>query len=122
MYCITESADPANLPMCKEIGEYICQAYPGYTWYVRIDGGMLIIKNLMIHDQWSMTRRYDTIAHDAKKRKHDVVMAAGEFLEAANMRRGIWEGEYAKELDGRLDKVDFKPKEKIESQSLIVSE
>lgn len=108
-YCITESADDLNLPMCKEIGEYICAAYPGYSWHIRIDGGMLIIKNLMISSEWSMCRKFSDIAHDAKRRKHDVVMAAGEFLECANMRRGLYEGEFAKELDGRKDDVDFKP-------------
>ena len=119
-YCLTESADPANLPMCKEIGEYICAAYPGYTWSIRIDGGMLIIKNLMISADWSMCRKFASIAHDAAKRKHDVVMAAGEFLECANMRRGAFEGEYAKELDGRLDKNDFVPVATPKGQSLII--
>ena len=105
----TESADPRNLPMCKEIGEYITTAYPGHLWYVRIDGGMLIIKNYAISDTWSMTRKLADIQHDANKRKHDVIMAAGEFLECAAMRRGAYEGEYAQQLEGRLDDVAFKP-------------
>lgn len=117
-YCITESQEPGHLPMCKEIGEYLTQAYPGHTWYVRIDGGMLIIKDYKISDIWSMTRRFDSIAHDAKKRKHDVIMAAGEFLECANMRRGAFEGEYAKTLEGRLDDNEFKP---ILPSSAVVS-
>lgn len=108
-YCITESADDANLPMCKEIAEYLVEAYPGHPWHVRIDGGMLIIKNMRISDKWSMTRRFSAIAHDAKRRKHDVVMAAGEFLEAANMRRGKATGETAKVLEGRIDKKPFQP-------------
>ncbi len=110
----TESADPANLPMCKEIGEYICTAYPGHMWYVRIDGGMLIIKNFAISDKWSMTRKLSDIQHDAAKRKHDVIMAAGEFLECAAMRRGAYEGEHAQQLEGRLDDVAFKPVPKAE--------
>lgn len=109
-YCITESADERNLPMCKEIGEAICAAYPGYTWHIRIDGGMLIIKNTSISTEWAMARKYSEIAHDAGKRKRDVVMAAGEFLEAANLRRGLArEGETAKSLEGRKDKNAFKP-------------
>ena len=115
----TESADTRNLPMCKEIGEYICTAYPGHLWHVRIDGGMLIIKNLAISDTWSMCRKYSDIAHDAGIRKREVIMAAGEFLECANMRRGAFNGEYAKELDGRLDKNDFVPIA-VPSQSLII--
>lgn len=108
-YVITESADEANLPMCKEIAEYLTAAYPGYPWHVRIDGGMLIIKNQKISPVWSMTRKFSAIAHDAKRRKYEVVMAGGEFLEAANMRRGLATGETAKTLEGRIDKNPFVP-------------
>ena len=108
-YVITESADDANLPMCKEIAGYLVDAYPGHPWHVRIDGGMLVIKNMRISPVWSMARKFSTIAHDAKRRKHDVVMAGGEFLEAANMRRGMATGETAKILEGRKDDVKFKP-------------
>src|SRR5204862_169078 len=102
-YCITESADPLNLPMCKEIGQDLCSTYPGYTWHVRIDGGLLVIKNMSISSVWSMNLPYSRIAHDAGYRKHSVIMAAGEFLEAANLRRGKATGETAKTLDGRKD-------------------
>lgn len=117
---ITESADPANLPMCKEIAEILCQAYPGHPWHIRIDGGMLIIKNMRISDKWSMTRKYADIAHDAKTRKHDVIMAAGEFLECANMRRAELEAgaPVAQTLDGRLDKKPFRPLLEIKPQVL----
>ena len=108
-YVITESADEANLPMCKEIAEILTGAYPGHPWHVRIDGGMLIIKNMRISPVWSMARKFAAIAHDAKRRKYEVVMAAGEFLEAANMRRGHATGETAKVLEGRLDDNAFKP-------------
>lgn len=108
-HAMTESADPANLPMCKEIAEILVGAYPGYGWHVRIDGGMLIIKSMKISPVWSMTRKYADIAHDAKRRKREVVMAGGEFLECARMRRGAATGEYAKELDGRLDDKPFHP-------------
>lgn len=120
-YCITESADEGNLPMCKEIGQYLTTAYPGHTWYVRIDGGMLIIKDYKISNEWSMTRRFSDVAHDAKKRKHTVVMAAGEFLECAAMRRGAFDGEYAKTLEGRLDDKEFQPVV-VPQQSLVVTE
>lgn len=108
-HAITESADPANLPMCKEIAEYLVGAYPGYGWYVRIDGGMLIIKSMKISKMWSMTRKFSDIAQDAGIRKRTVIMAAGEFLEAANLRRGTATGETAKVLEGRLDDKEFQP-------------
>lgn len=108
-YVQTESADPLNLPMCKEIAEYLTEAYPGHPWHVRIDGGLLVIKEMRISDKWAMCRKFADIAHDAKRRKHEVVMAAGEFLECANMKRGLATGETAKVLDGRLDKNKFVP-------------
>ncbi len=108
-YCATESADAANLPLCREIGEYICAAYPGYSWHIRIDGGLLIIKNMSISSVNAMVRRYSDIAHDAKRRKQDVVRAAGEFLEAAHLRRGASEGVIAHQLEGVPKGEKFKP-------------
>jgi hypothetical protein len=108
-YVCTESADPANLPMCKEIAEYLVSAYPGHPWHVRIDGGMLIIKNMKISEVWSMARKFSDIAHDAARRKREVVLAAGEFLEAANMRRGKAEDGNAQTLEGRKDAKEFTP-------------
>jgi hypothetical protein len=108
-HVMTESKDPANLPMCKEIAEYLVGAYPGHPWFVRIDGGMLMIKNMNISSTWAMLRPFAAIAHDAKRRKHDVVMAAGEFLECAAMARGRATGETAKNLEGRKDANNFTP-------------
>ena len=108
-YCATESADPSNLPLCKEIGEYVCQAYPGYSWHIRIDGGLLIIKNMSISEVNAMVRRYSDIAHDAKRRRIEVVRAAGELLERAHLRRGMSEGRIATQLEGVPRGEKFKP-------------
>jgi hypothetical protein len=108
-YCATESADAANLPMCKEIGEAICHAYPGYSWHIRIDGGILIIKNMSISEVNAMVRYYSDIAHDAGARKRDVVRAAGELLEAASLRRGRSDGTVATKLEGVPKGEHFKP-------------
>jgi hypothetical protein len=117
-FVITESADDANLPMCKEIAQYLVDAYPGHPWHVRIDGGMLIIKNQRISPVWSMARKFSAIAHDAKRRKWEVVMAGGEFLEAANMRRGMATGETAKVLEGRKDDKPFTPLQDLNGNAL----
>ena len=103
----TESADPMNLPMAKEIAEILSAAYPSHNWYIRIDGGLLIIKNLAISTTASMCRHITTLDHDATARKRDVILAAGEFLEAAGMRRGAYDGEAARQLEGLNGK--FKP-------------
>lgn len=103
----TESADPANLPLAKEIAEILAFAYPNHSWFVRIDGGILIIKNLAISQNAGMVRKLSALDHDATARKRNVIMAAGEFLECANMRRGAYDGEKAKKLEGLDGK--FKP-------------
>lgn len=108
-YCITESEDATNFPMCKEIAETLSTAYPGYGWHVRIDGGLLIIKSMKISTTASMVRHFHEIAHDAGSRKREVVRAAGEFLEAAHMRRGSFQGENAKQLEGLPKGHKFKP-------------
>lgn len=109
-YCMTESADESNLPMCKEIGESICAAYPGYSWHIRIDGGLLIIKNMSISPTAAMVRKFAAISSDAKRRKHDVVMAAGEFLEAAHLsRRGRESNGNATQLEGLSKGEKFQP-------------
>ena len=110
VYCMTESKDASNLPKCKEIGEYICAAYPGYSWHIRIDGGCLILKNMSISATAAIVRHYDkTISQDATRLKHDVVMAAGELLEAAHLSRIRNEGVLAKQLEGLPKKEKFKP-------------
>ena len=108
-FAITESKDEINLPMCKEIAETLSIAYPGHSWHVRIDGGLLIIKNMNISETAAMVRKFKDIEHDATIRKKAVIMAAGEILEAANMRRGWYEGETAKTLEGLPKGEKFKP-------------
>ena len=108
-FAITESQDPANLPMCKEIAETLSIAYPGHSWHVRIDGGLLIIKNMNISETAAMVRKYRDIEHDATIRKKAVIMAAGEFLEAAHMQRGWYQGETAKVLEGLPKGEKFRP-------------
>jgi hypothetical protein len=109
-YAITESANESNLPMAKEIAEILTIAYPGHSWHVRIDGGILIIKNMNISETASMVRKMADIQHDAGARKHEVIMAAGEFLECAGMRRRAYdEGQKAKHLEGMAKGEKFKP-------------
>lgn len=95
--------------MAKEIAEALSTAYPGHSWHVRIDGGLVIIKNMNISVTAGMVRQYSEIAHDAGYRKKEVIRAAGEFLEAAHMRRGYFQGESAKTLEGLPRGHRFKP-------------
>jgi len=121
-YCMTESQDASNLPLCKEIGEYICAAYPGYSWHIRIDGGALIIKNMSISAQAAMIKHLSEL-DDGGKRKKEVVMAAGYLLEAAGLsRRGKISPENAKTMEGLPKGEKFKPLPDFNSTKIIVSD
>lgn len=62
--------------------------YPGWMWTVEIPSGqdVLIIRNLDLdpRGKWCMMRRVSQLDVGL----HDVVIAAGEFLERAKKKRG----------------------------------
>lgn len=99
----TESADPKNLPLAKEIAEILTFAYPNHSWWVRIDGGLVIIKHFGISGTCGMVRDYSHLASDANVRKRDVIRAAGELLERAGLRRGTFDGARVKNLERDKD-------------------
>ena len=108
-YCYTDTDNPQLDGIAKEIGEYLVGAYPGYSWSVTIKGGVVQLRSNKISPHWGMQIMLNGLQQDAGIRKREIVMKAGEFLECANMRRSGWQGEYAKELDGRKDKKEFSP-------------
>jgi hypothetical protein len=77
------------------------QFYPGHSWYVVVGGGVLQIKNLSFSSRWSMVRKLKNIQHDAMVRKREIIRAAGEFLERANLKRGKREmGQNVTQVEG----------------------
>ena len=101
--------------MAKEIAGYLVVAYPGpWMWSVEIKKGSVIIKNTHVSAIFGMHKLLSSLDGDAARRKHDIIMAAGELLEAARLSRkpgAVHEGEYAQVLEG-IDKKDekrFKP-------------
>ena len=114
---ICEADNPIDQTMSNEIGETLSLAYPGYSWHVRIGGGIVIIKNQSISPVWSMVTQYKHICHDAGFRKKEIVRRGGEFLECARLVRGRAKaGEAAKQLDGRLDDKAFNPLQAVASE------
>jgi hypothetical protein len=103
-----EAADPADLPMAKEINETLHAVYPNHSWWVRIDGGLVIIKHFSISGTCGMVRKYADLAHDALARKRNVIMAAGELLERAGMKRGAYEAQPVTHLERDKD-VKWQP-------------
>jgi hypothetical protein len=75
-------------PMAMEMLQALTGAYPGHSWYVKIAGGIIHIKNLDMSDRWGMALHYSQVKADASERKRDTVRAGGEFLERANLARG----------------------------------
>lgn len=85
---IVEADDDRDDTKAAEVASILCEAYPGHPWHVRIGRGMIVIKHMKISSKWGIARHYDRITFDAKVFKHSIVMAAGEFLERANVYRG----------------------------------
>lgn len=74
--------------MAMQMVKDLCAAYPGHPWFVTIRGGIVHIKDMDMPPNWGMCLHYSDIKDDAKERQKQVVMAAGEFLERANIARG----------------------------------
>ena len=86
------SDDPKNDTLGRDILNDLHQAYPHHRWFVRIDGGIVVVYNYLISGKWGMIHKLDDIMHDATKRRRDVQRAAGELLERANIRRSANNG------------------------------
>lgn len=80
------------------------EKYPGHLWGVFVDsedkGGVMVIKNFSISYRYGYTLHLSKIDHELKR----VVHAGGEMLERAKMKRGSWDGQQAKHIDGVADK------------------
>ena len=94
----------ADEPMAEQMLADLCQAYPGHAWFVVIKGGIVHVKDLDLHANWGMCLHYSPIKGDAKDRKRDVLRAAGEVLERANLKRGANEGKRVLHVEGIPDR------------------
>lgn len=99
-YAITDAPNATDLPKCKEVAEILTATYPGHNWWVSINDGMLIMKSLKISQNAGMVVPLRLFDGDAARLKREVMMKGGEFLEAAHLRRGAFQGENAKVLEG----------------------
>ena len=83
-----DAENEADETMAKGMLADLVHAYPGHAWFVSIKGGIVHVKDLDLNDKWGMCLHYGQIKGDANDRKRDVLRAAGEFLERANVARG----------------------------------
>lgn len=83
--------------------EALCRAYPGYSWFVEVRDGLLMIRcaELDWRGRYCMVRKIGQVQHNYKSLVRELVHAAGEYLERANLRRGAArEGERAQAIEG----------------------
>lgn len=94
-----ETKEVSDMTMAKEVAETLHAHYPGHLWAVTIRDGALVIKNLYLSSLWGMVLHIANITDAAVRRKR-VIRAGGEFLERANLRRGKYDGQDVKNVEG----------------------
>ena len=107
----TESETVLGMDLAKQAMVILSTSYPGYSWFVRCDGGVIDIKCAEI-GRASMIRHIKNTDHDAAVFRRDIIKSAGEFLERAHLRRGTSEGINAPTLEGG-EKIKWKKKPTI---------
>lgn len=106
---VVEATDPANeriaMMKAKEIGDVLCRSYPNHLWQVSWQGGAFVVKNLAISAMYGFILP-DCDTHTQLTR--NAVLAGGELLERAGMKRGAWDGKPAHVLEGSVPRF-FNP-------------
>lgn len=106
VHIFVEADDDRDDAKAAEVANILREAYPGHPWHVRIAQGVIVIKHLKISVKWGIARHYDRVTFDAGVFKHSIIVAAGEFLERANIYRGhVKDGE---SFDGLVEGVPRK--------------
>lgn len=75
----------------KDVAEILSGTYPNHAWWIECKGGVLIIKHLEASGARGligMLRKMDLLPQDTTALKKELIQAAGELLERANLRRG----------------------------------
>jgi hypothetical protein len=104
MLLYSEGDTKAQEADAQTILEILCAVYPGHPWATRVSGGIVFIKHLELGNNWGMVKKFTDIKHDATRFKHDIIMAAGEFLERAGLARGRANGDEIHHVEGLPDK------------------
>lgn len=100
MILYEEGATPAQHAEAHEILNAITTAYPGHPWAVRVYDGGFFIRHLDFPANWGMNCRHQTRLYSASAMSREVIRMAGEWLERAGLRRGAWDGESSKWVEG----------------------
>jgi len=84
----------------KTAAQILADSYPEHLWAVGWHPGFcLAIKNMAIPGNYGFTIDVPKCATSSEF-KRAVLWGGGEMLERAHMKRGAWDGEFAKVLEG----------------------
>ena len=106
MFYSTQVKTPAEDAVAKTALEALHEVYPGHPWRVFVGGGVIQVKNLLFSNKWGMVRKLAKIQDDSAVFKRNIIMAAGEFLERARLKRAAFDGEKAVGVEG-IPQKDF---------------
>jgi hypothetical protein len=102
---ITSIDDIKLMEKAKIVGDILNEHYPCHLWLVCWQGGALVVKNLALGSHYGFIMRDDP---DYVVLAHNAMIAGGELLERARMKRGKWDGEMPTHLDGADPRI-WKP-------------
>lgn len=95
-----------DVTLAAQIGEKLNKHYPGHLWAVKVDsersGGIVTIQNFAVSFKYGYVLKLSRVQSDPDLKC--VLLAGGEILERAKMKRGWWNGEDSRHTDGIPDK------------------
>ena len=104
---ISSTEDLLDMEKAKAVGDTLMRHYPNHLWAVSWQGHALVVKNLAISSFYGFLIQHGKAA-TASELAAKAVLAGGELLERAGMKRGKWDGQMAGRLEGS-EKRFFKP-------------
>lgn len=100
MILFTEGRTEAQAHEAEKVMHLLCTAYPGHPWAVRVDKGIIFIRYLAFDGNWGMNIKTADADWSASNLQKKVVMAAGEWLERAGLKRGRENGDEIGRVEG----------------------
>ena len=111
MILFEEGATTSQHSEAHEILNSLTVAYPGHPWAVRVYDGGFFIRHLDFPANWGMNCKHQTRLYSASAMSREVIRMAGEWLERAGLKRGRWDGESTRWVEG-VPKRDQPPEAK----------
>lgn len=111
MILFTEGSTDAQASEAEKVMGILCAAYPGHPWAVRVDKGIIFIRYLAFEGPWGMNIKTGKEDWSSSNLSRKIVMAAGEWLERAGLKRGRENGDEIQKVEGvperKVAKMDY---------------